>query len=361
LVALGLLALAGTRPLAAAEDLGPSPKELQAVLDKGSAYLKGRQNDDGSFAPKLAGPGVSAVVAVGLLRNGHSPDEPVVARTLEYMQSKMHKDGGIYDKFLANYTTSVAVMAFQEANASGKYDALIKKATQFLKTLQFEDDPEDPKYGGLGYDAKRRPDLSNTQYFLDALLAAGVPKDDPAVKRALQFVSRCQNLAGEHNDQAFAKKAAPEDKGGFVYTPIDAEKSPFKTPAGGLRSSAGMTYAGLKSFLHAGVTKDDPRVQAAVKWVRAHYTLDENPGMGQAGLYYYYHTFAKAMDALGEDQFTDAAGKKHNWRRELFEALTKRQRPDGSWVNDKDKQYGENTPELATAFAVLTLSYCKKK
>ena len=95
-----------------------------------------------------------------------------------------------------------------------------------------------------------------------------------------------------------------------MYNPSDAtnEKSDKRTPEGGLRSEGGMTYAGLKSFLYAGVGKDDPRVKAAVDWIRRHYTLDENPGQGDAGLYYYYHMFAKAMDALGEDQFADAEG-----------------------------------------------------
>ena len=46
-----------------------------------------------------------------------------------------------------------------------------------------------------------------------------------------------------------------------------------------------MTYAGLKSFLYAGVGKDDPRVKAAIEWVRKHYTLDENPNMGANGLW----------------------------------------------------------------------------
>jgi squalene-hopene/tetraprenyl-beta-curcumene cyclase len=120
-----------------------------------------------------------------------------------------------------------------------------------------------------------------------------------------------------------------------------------------------MTYGGLKSFLYAGVSKDDPRVKAAVGWVRRHYTLDENPGMGKAGLYYYYHTFAKALDALGEDPFVDAKGTKHPWRVELFEALRSRQREDGSWVNKGDRVFGEGDPNLATAFAVLSLSYCR--
>lgn len=115
----------------------------------------------------------------------------------------------------------------------------------------------------------------------------------------------------------------------------------------------------MRSFLYAGVSKDDPRVKGAVDWIRRHYTLDENPGMGQAGLYYYYHTFAKAMQALGANQFEDAKGVKHDWRRELFEALKKRQRDDGSFANMGDRTFGESDPNLATAFALLTLSYCK--
>jgi len=147
----------------------------------------------------------------------------------------------------------------------------------------------------------------------------------------------------------------------FVYNPLDPDDKRHKTPEGGLRSLGGMTYGGLKSFLYAGVGKDDPRVKAAVKWVRAHYTLAENPGMGQAGLYYYYHTFAKAMDALGENPFTDAKGVKHDWRRELFQELQKRQRADGSWYNEGDRAFQENNAELATAFAVLSLSYCRTR
>jgi hypothetical protein len=342
----------------AADNVGPDPKEVKAVLDKAAGYLKKRQAEDGSFPVKGTGPGVTALVAAAILRNGYGADDPVVAKALAALAKSAHDDGGIYDERLANYTTSVALMAFTEANAGGKYDAIIKNAAKFLKGLQhIESGDEDVKFGGVGYDKGGRPDLSNTQLYIDALIASGVPKDDPALQRALKFVNRCQNLPGETNDQAFAKKTTDDDKGGLTYTPLVDDKSPYKTADGGLRSLGGMTYAGLKSFLYAGVSKDDPRVKAALNWIRKHYTLDENPGMGQAGLYYYYHTFGKAMDALGEDQFADADGKKHDWRKELFEALKKRQRDDGSWINEKDKQFGEASPELATAFAMLALSY----
>jgi len=349
----------GVRPLQAAEgDIGPEPKEVKALVDKAAEFLKKRQLEDGSFSPKLGGPGISALVAAALIRHGYSAEDPLVGKTLAYLEKRVQKNGGIYDKFLANYSTSVALLAFKEANTNGKYDLVIKNGAQFLKSLQAADDESDVKHGGVGYDGKGRPDLSNTQYFVEALLAAGVPKNDPAIQRALKFISRCQNLPGETNDQPFAQKTTADDKGGLTYNPIVSDKNPNKTPEGGLRSAGVMTYAGLKSFLHAGVTKDDPRVKAAVDWIRRHYTLDGNPGQGLAGLYYYYHTFAKAMAALGDDHLKDAAGKEHAWRRELFEALKKRQKPDGSWANT-NKEFLENNPDLATAYALLALSYCQ--
>jgi hypothetical protein len=341
---------------------GPDPKDVQAVADKAVAYLRKSQSPDGSYSARRTGPGVTALVAAGLLRNGHGPEDPVVAKTMAYLEKSVKPDGGIYDRGLANYTTSVAVMTFKEANTNGKYDTILKNATNFLKGLQYADvkvDPNDPKYGGLGYGAGGRPDMSNTQYFLDALQAAGVGKDDPAVQRALKFVSRCQNLPGETNDQPFAKKTTEDDRGGLTYVPLDVEDNQHKTSAGGLRSLGAMTYAGLKSFLYAGVGKDDPRVQGAMNWIRNHYTLTENPGMGQAGLFYYFHTFGKAMQALGSNTFEDAKGVKHDWRTELFETLKKRQRDDGSFVNAGDRNFGEADPNLATAFALMTLSYCK--
>ncbi|MGE3807191.1 MAG: prenyltransferase/squalene oxidase repeat-containing protein [Gemmataceae bacterium] len=338
----------------------PTEKEVKVLVTKGYDFLKKSQNEDGSFSPQRAGPGITALVVTALLKNGYDASDPVVAKALASLQKNVQKDGGIYNRFLANYTTAISVMALKEANKDGKYDTILKNASAFLKKLQHEGDPKDPTFGGTGYDAKSRPDMSNTQFFIDALLAAGVPKDDPAVQNALKFVGHCQNLPGETNQLPFAKKTSDDDKGGLTYVPIDSDENRHRTPDGGLRSLGAMTYAGLKSFLYAGVSKTDPRVKGAVDWIRRHYTLDENPGMGKAGLYYYRHTFAKAMEALGEDPFADAKGTKHDWRRELFDALKKDQKPDGSWVNAGDKAFGESDPNLATAFALLALSYTTK-
>ena len=320
------------------------------------------QAPDGSFSAS-AGPAVTALVATALLRNGRPVDDPVVAKAIAYVERFVRPDGGIHAKGsrYRNYETAVALQMFVQANQDGRYDGLIKKATAFLKGIQWDEgegkDRSDFAYGGAGYGKHRRPDLSNTSFFIEALREAGVPKDDPAIQRALLFVSRCQNLESEYNRTPYAAK---NPDGGFYYTPAPGQSQAGTTPTGGLRSYASMTYAGLKSMIYAGVGPDDPRVKAAVTWIRKHYDLRSNPGLGKAGLYYYYHTFAKALDALGVDVIEDADGKKHNWRKELIQELARRQQPSGCWVND-NRRWLEGDPNLVTAYALLALAYCQPK
>lgn len=365
LLAAGLLvALLSVTPARAADPkTAPDPADLKRVMDKAYAFLKGKQGEDGSFL-KRGGPGISTIVAVSLLKAGYPVDDPVVAKTLKYLEGNLAKDGSVNDPRTVNYTTSLAVVAFKDANKSGKYDKIVENAVKFLRGVQDAQGSDDKelKFGGSGYNAQSRPDVSNTAFFLEALVASGAKGDDPAFKKALTFLSKSQNLPSEFNKEEFATKASDDDKGGFVYNPSDQTnaKSTKRTSEGGLRSEGGMTYSGLKSFLYAGVGKSDPRVKAALDWVKRHYTLTENPGMGKAGLYYYYHTFAKAMDALGDDVFEDAKGGKHEWRKELFEQLKKTQAEDGSWKNS-DGAFFEDQPELATAFALLALSYTSAK
>jgi len=111
-------------------------------------------------------------------------------------------------------------------------------------------------------------------------------------------------------------------------------------------------------MIYAGVKKDDPRVKAAIGWLGKNYSVKQNPGMGDAGLYYYYHTFAKALDSLDQDVFEDADGGKHQWRQELLIELGSRQQADGSWVNE-NARWLEGEPNLVTGYALLALSYCK--
>jgi squalene-hopene/tetraprenyl-beta-curcumene cyclase len=101
-------------------------------------------------------------------------------------------------------------------------------------------------------------------------------------------------------------------------------------------------------------------VKAAWEWIRKNWTLDENPGMrlgdpknAEAGLFYYYQTFGKALSAYGEATVVDAKGVRHDWRAELIAELKGRQREDGSFVGMS--KWMEDNPVLSTTFAVLAL------
>ncbi len=355
-VAVALIASIGWSTVAAA---APTREE---IVGKAINYLRTRQSEDGAFA-KETGPAVTALVATALMRQGRSTSDPMVAKALAYVEQFARPDGGIYQTGSShrNYETCIAVMAFAEANRDGRYDTILKKADAYLKGLQWDEgedkDKSDPAYGGAGYGNHRRPDLSNTSFLIEALKATGNDANSEALQKALIFVSRSQNLESEHNTTPFAAK---NPDGGFYYTPAAGGSSQAGTlPNGGLRSYASMTYAGLKSMIYCGVDEDDPRVEAAINWIKQHYDLDSNPGMGDAGLYYYYHTFAKALNALGVDTFEDADGKKHDWRQELIAELASRQQANGSWINENSR-WLEGNPDLVTAYSLLALSYCGK-
>jgi squalene-hopene/tetraprenyl-beta-curcumene cyclase len=342
------------------------------TVEKAITYLRKSQSPDGSWGSKQS-PGITGIVLTGLLRTGKvTANDPMAQRALAYVESLIDpKEGHIAGKGartgLLNYVTSVNLLALVAANRPS-YKAVIRDAGEYLKKLQWDEgekkDPSSDFYGGAGYDSKSRPDLSNTQLFLDALVAAGVPKDDPALKKAQIFVSRCQNLKGENNDQPWAGKI---NDGSFIYTAAlggDTKVTDRPDPASGLPGYGSMTYAGVKSLIYCGVSPKDERVRKAVEWLRKNYTVEANPGMPRPrehwGLYYYYHTMAKCLDVLGEDTFTDAKGVKHDWRADLTKALASRQRPDGSWTNEADR-WMEGNPLLVTGYALLTLAYTKPR
>lgn len=339
--------------------------QLNAIVDRGLKFLAEQgQAADGTFSSSV-GPGVTALVVTAALRHDRPLDDPLVAKGLAALEKFVRPDGGIYGSGrLKNYETCVGILCFAAANKNGQYDKVLAAAKEFVSGLQVGatdgTGPDANWYGGAGYGGGGSPDLSNTAYFVEALHALEAPPTDPALQRALRFLSRSQNLQSEHNQLPWAEK---HNDGGFTYfVPSEKElESADKQEeiVAGMRSNGSMTYSGLKSMIYAGLTPDDPRVKAAVEWIGKNYALDSNPGLGDAGLYYYYHTFATALAATGLDTIADSQGQTHDWRAELVAALAERQNPDGSWTNANQRWF-ENDANLATSFALLALSYCRK-
>lgn len=351
----------------------PAAKTWDEVADAGVAYLKGTQAEDGTWSQGTH-VGITAVVLAGLFKCGKvKVNDPMAVKGLKHVEGMIDAKEGhiaaakedIRHKF---YTTSVNVWALK-SSGDKKYDAAVAAAAKYLIAGQVGGadgkKEDDPNYGGFGYGPGTRGDVSNTHFALDALVLAGTPKDDAVFKRAAVFVSRCQNLKGEHNTQPWADKL---NDGSFIYV------LPSATPPGGTAPTTpsdaarpgygSMTYAGLKCLVYAGVSKDDERYKKAMEWIGKNYSVDVNPGRpegaGGQGYFYYLVSMAKCLDALGIDEVTDSAGKKHNWREDITRALANRQRKDGSWGNDLTT-WMEGNSDLDTAYALIALGYTKPK
>src|SRR5947208_1868028 len=108
----------------------PKDDAFQTTLDKAVAYLKKAQNDDGSWGPEPNNTGVTGIVVTGLLRCGVKPDDAPAAKGVKFVEGLVNpKAGHIAGKddnpALANYKTSINVMALAAANKGDKYKAVI--------------------------------------------------------------------------------------------------------------------------------------------------------------------------------------------------------------------------------------------
>lgn len=356
--ALAVAAATSLMPLlaAGADKMDPQLRRRAGrAIAGGLHYLRGRQAEDGSILKSV---GITALALRGFLESPEAyreSDGPFITRPLAYILANVRPDGSISASLQATaYNTAVAINALA-ATQNPKYEAAIAGARKFLITHQADEGEgygKDHQYfGGIGYGGGERPDLSNVYVSLEGLKAAATDPKDPVWQKALAFVSRSQNRS-ESNDQSWAG-----NDGGFAYRP-GSNPPEYEN---GTSSYGGMTAAGLLSLLFAGADKNDPRVQAAYKWMTANFTLDVNPGTSKKhGIFYYYNAFAKVMHAYGEDTFTDGKGQTINWRNELATKLLGLQAADGSWSNTESSAWMEGRPELVTAWSVIALEHVLK-
>ena len=348
--------------------------EVATAIGKGLAYLKAQQQSDGSFRNPLtpaAEPEHPALTALPLIAFQRAPSPADHAAVLEkgytFLRSHVQPDGGIYLKGLSNYNTSVALMALLNTGEP-KDEPIVIAARKFIGAQQASEMVKPETNGGFGYGPtgsspkRQHPDLDNTLVTLEAIRAFAKARPGTELagskdlnwKAAIGFISRTQNLTATNQSEWASDDA--QNKGGFIYYPGFSNAGETELPGGkkALRSYGSMTYAGLLSFIYAEVKKDDPRVAAALEWLQKNYTLEENPGLGRQGLYYYYHLAAKGLASAGVREFTTPEGKQVDWARDLALKLINLQTGDGSWVNDTAR-WMEKDPVLVTTYCVLTL------
>ena len=344
-------------------------REILRSIEKGNEYLATLQKDEGYWTDKSY-PALTALCVTAALRDPEQQGKPVppkIQKALDFIIASQKEDGSIYNRGLSSYNTAVSMMALLATN-NPKYDQNILKARAFLIKQQNHFAPDNPYNGGIGYGGEDAPpiaDLSNTTLALEAihysqkLAKDGKYGEQPELDwdAAIQFISRCQHNP-KTNDQKWVSRDDSE-LGGFVYRPAES-KAPNKGAKPGLdagkpqKAYGSMTYAGMQSLIYANLNKEDERIQKALKWLGETYSLDENPGMDQEGLYYYYQCMAKALTSSGIDVLTLKDGSKVDWREDLAKKLITIQKGNGSWVNTNNRWW-EADPALVTSYIVLAL------
>lgn len=368
-----LFAQAATQP-ARHESL---KQEIRLGYDRGLAFLKSKQNPQTGQWGDAEPVAFTALAITSILlapeRRLGDPVPPEVEKGIAFLMKNVQPDGGIYVKARANYNTSLALTALMLVPNKEREPALLA-ARRFIIGQQNDFDEkgkqDNPFDGGVGYGTPKpnnpaHADLSNTHFALEALYYSqalladkgDAGKDEPQLNfaAAIQFVQNCQNRP--ETNKASWVSTDPKDAGGFIYSPGETRGGETKTADGrtALRSYGSISYAGMLSFIYAGLDKDDPRVKAVLQWITENYTLDENPGLGAQGMYYYFHTMSKALSIVGVDFLKTKEGKVIDWRADLAGKLLGLQLGDGSWANSEGR-WMESDALLSTSYILMALA-----
>ena len=343
--------------------------EARAAMAKGAGWLAAQQQADGHWA--LAdSPALTGLSMWALQKTDPAAYQAAINKAMVFILTSVREDGSIWREptmprkggGLANYNTAICMTAL---HALGRPELVpvIQNARTYLAKMQYLDGGA--YGGGMGYDADQgRPytDLSNSYMAYEAmrltqdvedLRGAGEPKADLDWQAAQSFLAQLQNLKGVNTNSYVSEDA--DNQGGFAYSPGAGASVTNAESKVTLRSYGSMTYAGLLALIYAQVDAQDVRVQSAKDWASRHWTLDENPGMGPEGLYYFFNVLTKSLAAAGDETLTLPDGRTVAWREEVVRKLLALQRPDGSWFNDNNRWW-EADPNLVTAYTLVALA-----
>jgi squalene-hopene/tetraprenyl-beta-curcumene cyclase len=360
---------------------GTSAEVIDRALAIAAGYLSERQSPDGAWRSEVYGvfrngDALTPLVLHALHAIGGAED--VQRRGAAYLAAMIGPDGtidaGPCGLTYPAYTAALSVLVLTRP-CHAEYQPARDTWLSFLRRRQLTEalgwTPADSAYGGWGYsqDLPRKPapgepvppltdsNLSATAFALMALRAAGCADDDPALRRALVFVRRCQNV-----DDDPARRDPAFDDGGFFFMHGD----PVRNKAGvagrdrhgrqRFASYGSTTADGLRSLLACGLPRHHPRVRVALEWLEQPFCASAHPGrfapgraaVGASVYFYYCWSVAGALSA---------AGAAH-WAEALAEALLRCQRPDGSWCN-RAVEVREDDPVVATSLAAGALALCR--
>ncbi len=338
--------------------------EATAAINRTLDWLVANQKDNGAWSDENF-PALTALPLWAFAMSDHPQKAKVIDKAIAFILTCVRDDGGIYSELkgqkgggLSNYNTAICLTSLQ---ATGREDLVpvILNARKFIAGSQHFGG--DIYKGGMGYDKDNErayTDLLNSVMAFEAMAqTAGVEsKRDSTEKHvdlnwaeARAFLDRLQNK----------QESGEENAGGFPYRP-DESKAGETNIEGRVvfRSYGSMTYAGLLALIYSDVSREDPRAKSAFDWSVKHWSLEENPGMGHQGQYFFYNILSKSLSAYGQNSINLGDGQAIDWREEVIKKLLSLQKIDesgrGYWVNETGR-FWESNPVLSTAYAVQAL------
>ncbi|MEI6210797.1 MAG: prenyltransferase/squalene oxidase repeat-containing protein [bacterium] len=336
----------------------------RAAVARGLDWLQQNQSTNGAWSKPMF-PALTGLPLWAICGSGDTNRQAMADKAVSFLLTCVQTNGGIYVNVpgkgggMPNYNTAICMTALHATGRKTLTPVILQARTFVGNSQHFGDDVYS---GGFGYDSstgRAYTDLDNTHFALEAMRRTQDVEDlRPASQKrvdvnwtaAVAYVSKLQNTAGN---------SSSNDAGGFVYNPDDP-KAGMGTNAAGkafLRSFGSITYVGLLSLVYAQVAREDPRVVSAVDFASRHWTLEENPGMGAQGLFFYYNVLARALATANVSALPRKdGGAPIAWRDELIRKIVSLQQKDGSWGNPNNR-FWENDPVLVTSYCLLALEY----
>jgi RNA polymerase sigma factor (sigma-70 family) len=302
----------------------PLRKKVREAQDKGVAYLKSQQRDQGGQVNwendtlNLLQPGgTSSLAVLALLESGLKPDDKAVAHGLKYLRTVEPKH---------TYVVSLQTQAFCRANQKEDADR-IKRNVKWLEDAAVWNGGKLEGWSYSAGGAGNRADNSNSRYAIAALHAA---------HRAGFKVAK-DKFWKEVRDLYVGTQAAD---GGWGYVP---------------RSNVThtMTGSGLLALLLAKDAlgkegkADDQAIENGFRWIADNFQLKNPPHT------FYNFDVIAALGRASEQKDFGTKDKKRDWYREGAEWLISEQKPSGEW---QIKQATDDFPVVSTSFALRFLA-----
>ena len=314
---------AAEKPAQQDSEAAPAQAAIRLAIDRGVAYLKTQQKDDGMWRDPPGYPGgLTALSSLALLESGVPVADDAVQRSLAQLRKLKPET-----TYVAALATLVLCAAEPERDRRQ-----IERQAEWLAEKQRKRAGETT--GAWSYPhpySQTEVDNSNTGFALLALYEAdrvGIHIEKDVWRRALGYWRSAQN-----------------PNGSWGYKP--------STPGSGSMTCQGLACVAAACNVldqHEANQSGPQAIERASQWLGRNFSVHVNPGAGpKLWRAYYLHALARAGRLAKRREFGD-----HDWYAEGAKALLEAQSmPGGFWKFDG---HAESDPVIGTSLALLFLA-----